>query len=205
VGKDNYHILDELEAEPFAYWDQHPGPEQTMLHNFAVEFYQMWLAGECSGNTCLHAGCLSDSTPFDISDKSVARTNITIPLTPLVCADKSMETQFTNWVSRYSQSQAELVACIAYMTALFNQTDHQGDETDFPIVSWCQCRYMLVDSAKVSTGIMSGILAAEAILVLVGIFPLVFIFRSLVQTRRKRMLHAGNDWFIYRSQLDPIG
>jgi hypothetical protein len=64
---------------------------------------------------------------------------------------------------------------------------------------------MLVDSAMKSTGFMCGILTAEAVIVAIAIIPLVFVFRSLVRKRQKRFLHAGNDWFIYRSQIDPKG
>jgi hypothetical protein len=180
AAHENFEVLETLTSKPVDYWASHPGPEATMLHNFALEFNQMWEAGGCSGNECVVPEC-ADSP---------------ITLTPLHCTDKSMETEFEKWSTRSPPTEMELRKCVVYINSLFGDT-----KTTFPIVTWCECRFVLTNNAKVSNRLISILLVIGAVVITVFVLPLVTIQRIYLYRVDKEAALAigrGTDWFAYR-------
>ena len=181
----NYVTLTTLSGKPVDYWFNHPGPEATMLHNFALEFDQMWDAGGCSGNNCVVPDC-ADSP---------------ILLTPMNCTDKSMETEFVKWSTRSPPSEDELRDCVVYINTLFGGP---SANTTFPIVTWCQCRFVLTTYAQVSNFLIFILLIIGAAVIALFVAPLVTIHRILLRRIDKETALSGGrgtDWFAYRIAL----
>jgi hypothetical protein len=179
----NFEVLETLTSKPVDYWSTHPGPEATMLHNFALEFNQMWEAGGCSGNDCVVPDC---------ADSPIA-------LTPLNCTDKSMQTEFEKWSTRSPPTEMELRKCVVYINSLFG-----GNATTFPIVTWCECRYVLTNNAKVSNRLIFILLLIGAMVMAIFVIPLVTIqriFLGRVDKEASLMSGRGTDWFAYRIAL----
>jgi hypothetical protein len=175
-----YAILQSIVSTPFGYWDSHPGPEQDLLMNFALEFNDMWVAGGCQGNTCLFPGCFGDP----------------VNLTPLTCTDRSMEIQFDDWMSTYSGTADQLRTCISYVGSIMEE---QG-VVDFPTPTWCECRLMFIDSARLANLIMWIFLVVQCVLVGLTI-PVVLIHTKYV---RKSKPISRTDWFGDRTCLQEL-
>lgn len=181
----NFEILKTLGDKPVDYWFSNPGPEATMLHNFALEFNQMWEAGGCSGNDCVIPNC-ADSP---------------ISVTPFNCTDKSMETEFEKWSTRSPPSETELRDCVEYINSLFGGP---SADTTFPVVTWCECRFVLMSYAKTSNWLIFLLLVIGACLITLFVVPLVTIQRLLIRTADKEAALTGGrgtDWFAYRIAL----
>lgn len=181
----NFELLTTLENKPVDYWFSHPGPEATMLHNFALEFNEMWQAGQCSGNNCVVPDC-ADSP---------------IQLTPFNCTDKSMETEFEKWSTRSPPSETELRECVVYVNSLFGGP---SSNTTFPVVTWCECRSVLINYARISNWLIFLLLVIGGAVITVFIIPLVTFQRVLLRKVDKEVSLAGGrgtDWFSYRIAL----
>jgi hypothetical protein len=181
----NFELLTTLANKPVDYWFSHPGPEATMLHNFALEFDQMWQAGQCSGNNCVVPDC-ADSP---------------IQLTPFNCTDKSMETEFEKWSTRSPPSETELRKCVVYVNSLFGGP---SSNTTFPVVTWCECRSVLINYARISNWLIFLLLVIGVAVITVFIVPLVTLQRVLLRKVDNEVSLAGGrgtDWFSYRIAL----
>ncbi len=156
-----------------------------MLHNFALEFNQMWEAGGCSGNDCVVPNC-ADSP---------------IEVTPFNCTDKSMEIEFEKWSTRSPPSETELRDCVVYINSLFGGP---SSNTTFPVVTWCECRFVLTSYAKISNWLIFLLLVIGAVIITVFVVPLVTIQRVLLRKADKEaalVSGRGTDWFAYRIAL----
>lgn len=172
-----YSTLAEIESEPWGYWDDHPGDEQDMLMNFAIEFNDMWVDGGCSGNECSYNNCTGDP----------------IVMTALKCIDVSMEIQFADWIGTYSGGADGLRTCIRVVDQVMIEADIQN----YPTPTWCQCRAYFIDSAREANETMFIFLIIQCALVATTI-PLVLIHTKYV---RKSKPVSRIDWFSERAPL----
>lgn len=169
-----YNTLVTIESKPFGYWDDHPGKEQDMLMNFAIEFNDMWVDGGCSGNECVYSNCTGDP----------------VSLTPITCKDASMQIQFVDWTEAYDGSADELRTCISVVGEIMEESGIEN----YPTPTWCECRMYFIDSARKANEVMFIFLIIQSVLVAVSI-PLAILHTKYV--RRSKPI-SRNDWFADR-------
>ena len=172
-------ILSGVLAEPLTYWSEHPGPEANLLVNFGLEFQDMWESGECQGNDCLYSDCRGDP----------------VATTPLICADLGMTAEFGQWITKYKGTADDLRSCDFFLDSLMNATGVVG----FPKVTWCQSRFLFLQSARGVNEFMFWFLLCQILLIGFSI-PLAWLHSKLVQNALRNK--TGSKYFLRASTED---
>jgi hypothetical protein len=179
LTRQNYELLREIESEPLGYWDLHRGEESDLLYNFALEFDDMWEAGGCSGNNCTDPQCSGNP----------------VNTTPLVCDDEGMQAQFQSFIDSYDGTADELRDCVDLVTSIM---ETETSIETFPVVTWCEARSSIIESARKSNLAMFCIVMVQSIMVFFSI-PLMFVY--VERWRKERPIHS-NQPFLYTSMTD---
>jgi hypothetical protein len=148
--RQSYDLITETVSQPLDYWATHLGKESKLLYNFAVEFEEMWSAGQCEGNECVYSDCSGD--PVVIT-------------TPLTCADEGMLAQFNFFITSYKGTADELRDCISIVNDIKNKTDNPS----VPTVTWCQSREMFITSARSVNASMFALTLFQSACILISI------------------------------------
>ena len=173
-----YDLIAEIESEPLSYWDSNRGQEAKLLYNFALEFEDMWESGNCTGNTCAYSDCRGSP----------------VVATPLECSDRGMLAQFNAFIGAYSDTADELRDCVNVVVRVLNTTIAA---TDFPVLTWCQARLPVLDSARICNGVMFWLVLFQSVCILCSI-PVMWHYGRLVLRDKGGSLR---DRFFYRSSL----
>lgn len=174
-----YDLLACTMAEPLNYWATHLGSESKLLYNFAIEFEEMWIAGECLGNDCVFDDCRGDP----------------VITTPLNCVDHGMQSQFQYLIDSYDGTADELRECVSIVEDIKNKTSDVG----LPTVTWCQSRELFLTSASRTNAAMFGLTLAQSICILVSIF-LMYYYMFLVRRDFPR-IEKRLSWWRARPRL----
>lgn len=175
-----YDLLTCTMSQPLNYWATHLGQESKLLYNFAVEFEDMWTAGECSGNDCMYPDCRGDPN---------------VLTRPLSCHDLGMTAQFNYFIQSYDGTADELRDCINIVEDIRSKT---GD-TDLPTVTWCQSRELFLQSARTSNAAMFGLTLAQSICILLSV-GLMYHYMYLVR-RDCPDMHKRISWWRVRPRM----
>jgi hypothetical protein len=174
-----YELLTGTMAQPLNYWATHLGAESKLLYNFAIEFEEMWSAGQCVGNNCVFDDCRGDPVMTD----------------PLECVDDGMQSQFQYFINNYYGSADELRACVSLVEEIKNKTGDVG----LPTVTWCQSRELFLSSATRTNAAMFGLTLAQSICILISIF-LMYYYMFLVKRDYPR-IEKRLSWWRARPRL----